>query len=100
MRKLVVSTFVTLDGVMQAPGGPEEDTAGEFSRHFYVKDHEHPYTTDPGKPFDPESEMRDREIPARGGGAGLKLVRAWASQIDYQTSEGLNRLSVRLPLRL
>ncbi len=28
-----------------------EDTAGEFSRHFYVKDTEHPYTTDPGKPF-------------------------------------------------
>jgi choline dehydrogenase-like flavoprotein len=28
-----------------------EDTAGEFSRHFYVKDHEHPYTTEPGKPF-------------------------------------------------
>jgi glucoside 3-dehydrogenase (cytochrome c) catalytic subunit len=26
-------------------------TAGEFSRHFYVKDSEHPYTTDPGKPF-------------------------------------------------
>jgi choline dehydrogenase-like flavoprotein len=28
-----------------------EDTASEFSRHFYVKDTEHPYTTDPGKPF-------------------------------------------------
>jgi choline dehydrogenase-like flavoprotein len=28
-----------------------QDTAGEFSRHFYVKDTEHPYTTDPGKPF-------------------------------------------------
>lgn len=28
-----------------------QDTAGEFSRHFYVKDSEHPYTTDPGKPF-------------------------------------------------
>jgi choline dehydrogenase-like flavoprotein len=28
-----------------------QDTASEFSRHFYVKDTEHPYTTDPGKPF-------------------------------------------------
>ena len=28
-----------------------QDTAGEFSSHFYVKDTEHPYTTDPGKPF-------------------------------------------------
>jgi len=28
-----------------------QDTAGHFSRHFYVKDTEHPYTTDPGKPF-------------------------------------------------
>jgi dihydrofolate reductase len=30
MRKLVVNTFVSLDGIMQAPGGPEEDPTGGF----------------------------------------------------------------------
>lgn len=31
MRKIIIVTFITLDGVMQAPGGPEEDTLGGFN---------------------------------------------------------------------
>ncbi len=31
MRRLIASTFVSLDGIMQAPGGPEEDPTGGFT---------------------------------------------------------------------
>lgn len=36
MRKLVASAFVSLDGVMQAPGGPEEDPTGGFAHGGWV----------------------------------------------------------------
>lgn len=31
MRKIIVLSFITLDGVMQAPGGPEEDPSSDFN---------------------------------------------------------------------
>jgi dihydrofolate reductase len=31
MRKIIIQEFITLDGVMQAPGGPDEDTASGFT---------------------------------------------------------------------
>lgn len=39
MRKLTGAAFVSLDGVMQAPGGPEEDTSSDFHLGGWVFDY-------------------------------------------------------------
>ena len=36
MRKIIVLSMITLDGVMQAPGGPKEDTSGDFKYGGWV----------------------------------------------------------------
>ena len=36
MRKLIVLSFITMDGVMQAPGGPEEDPTSGFKHGGWV----------------------------------------------------------------
>ena len=39
MRKINVLEFVSLDGVIQAPGGPEEDTSGGFAYGGWISPH-------------------------------------------------------------
>ena len=48
MRKLIVSEFVTLDGVMQAPGGKDEDRDGGFEHGGWTLPYWH---DDIGKTF-------------------------------------------------
>ena len=57
MRELIVSTFLTLDGVMQAPGGPGEDDDGGFTQGGwsvnYWDEHLDAFMSETmGKPFD------------------------------------------------
>src|SRR3569833_481886 len=58
MRKLTGAVFMSLDGVMQAPGGPEEDPSGSFrfggwSFHFWDETLEHPF----GKIIDADFDL-------------------------------------------
>lgn len=39
MRKIIAAAFVSLDGVMQAPGGPEEDPTGDFEHGGWLAPH-------------------------------------------------------------
>ena len=40
MRKIVVLEHITLDGVIQAPGGPEEDTSGGFTHGGWISSYD------------------------------------------------------------
>lgn len=42
MRKIIVVSHISLDGVIQAPGGPEEDTSGGFAHGGWIA----PYSDD------------------------------------------------------
>ena len=57
MRKIIVLSFISLDGVMQAPGGPEEDTSSGFKYGGWTFNYFDDYMgkvmgEQMGKPFD------------------------------------------------
>jgi dihydrofolate reductase len=86
MRTLVVTTFLTLDGVMQAPGGPGEDPSGGFSHEGWLV------------PFFDEAlgaQMDEWFVPAQdfllGRGTYDIFYASWPKMIgDDPVSQGLN----------
>ena len=68
MRKIIVLSMITLDGVMQAPGGPEEDTSGGFKYGGWVA----PYSDEVyGKVLEKELKPADYLL-------GRKTFEIWA----------------------
>jgi dihydrofolate reductase len=118
MRELIVSTFLTLDGVMQAPGGPGEDDSGGFayggwSVNFWDDAVDGFMTETMGKPFDLLLGRRTYDIfaaywPHAPEEAGAKPLNdatkyvasrgrptlAWANsvQIEGDVAEGVEAL--------
>lgn len=86
MRKLTANTFVTLDGVMQAPGGPEEDPTGGFtlggwSVNYWDDVMGRRMDAYMGKPFDLLLGRRTYEI----------FAAHWPYSKDEPTASALNR---------
>src|SRR5215203_4542031 len=70
MRKIIVLSFISLDGVMQAPGGPKEDTSGGFKYGGWTV----PY-------FDEESgKIMEKQMAPADVLLGRKTYKIWA---DY-----------------
>jgi len=86
MARLVVTTFLTLDGVMQAPGGPEEDPAngfsvGGWSVNYWDDVMNQEMGSFMGKPFDMLLGRRTYEI----------FAAFWPNHADEPGASALNR---------
>lgn len=84
MRKLVVNTFSTLDGVMQAPGGPPEDPSGGFSYGGWSVN----YWDDSMNQLMGEAMSQPSEILL-----GRKTYEIFAAHWPYSTEPGADQLN-------
>jgi dihydrofolate reductase len=84
MRTLIVNTFVTLDGVMQAPGGPEEDPSGGFTKGGWSVN----YWDDSMNQFMAELMSRPSELLL-----GRKTYEIFASHWPYSKEPGAEELN-------
>jgi dihydrofolate reductase len=86
MGKLVVTTFITLDGVMQAPGGPDEDRSGGFEHGGWLAPH-----------FDDDGGSFMVEVFERSGSflLGRKTYEIFSGYWPHQTDEN-NPIASRL----
>ncbi|MGW1213661.1 dihydrofolate reductase family protein [Streptomyces sp. NPDC002499] len=86
--RIVVSEFISLDGVVQAPGGPEEDTDGGFAHGGWS----HPY-------FDPEvvggafaAGLERAEALLYGRRTYLTMAGAWPERAGDPFADRLNSM--------
>ena len=102
MRKIIATSFVTLDGVMQAPGGPEEDTTGDFRwggwTANYWDDKMGPIMDEfMGRPFDLLLGRRTYEIfaaywPFINDGPEMSVAKVFNPARKYVVSTTLKKL--------
>lgn len=86
--RIVVTEFISLDGVVQAPGGPEEDTDGGFAHGGWS----HPY-------FDPEvlggafdAGLRNADALLYGRRTFLTMAAAWPGRAGDPFADRMNSL--------
>ncbi len=86
MRKIIAITHVTLDGVMQAPGGPEEDPRGGFTQGGWSA----PYRSEAGMKLVHEIMAGPFDL-LLGGWTYRLFASYWPAQGDDPIGRAFNR---------
>ncbi|MGC0331850.1 dihydrofolate reductase [Streptomyces sp. SAI-170] len=86
--RIVISEFISLDGVVQAPGGPQEDTDGGFAHGGWT----HPF-------FDPEvvggafdAAMREADALLFGRRTWATMAAAWPERAGDPFADRMNSI--------